>query len=60
MILSISAQTASKYFYYYKGKKYFLQLDKSSIAISSTNTDVARNFKTTTPIVENFTKILFE
>ncbi|PTT75835.1 MULTISPECIES: S8 family serine peptidase [unclassified Chryseobacterium] len=56
MILSISAQTASKYFYYYKGKKYFLQLDKSSIAISSTNTDVVRNFKTTTPIVENFTK----
>ncbi|SDQ65352.1 Por secretion system C-terminal sorting domain-containing protein [Chryseobacterium soldanellicola] len=54
MILGISAQ--SKYFYYYNGKKYFLQLDKSSIAISSSTTRLAKNLKPKTPIVESYTK----
>ncbi|WP_415325380.1 S8 family serine peptidase [Chryseobacterium sp. MMS23-Vi53] len=50
----MSAQ--SKYFYYYNGKKYFLQLDKSSIAISLNTDKIAKNLKAKTPIVESYTK----
>lgn len=54
MILSISAQ--SKYFYYYQNKKYFLELDKSSIAISSNTADLKNAFKAKTKVVESFTR----
>jgi len=54
MILGISAQ--SRYFYYYQGKKYFLQADKSSIAISTRTADASKTLKTKTPVVENFTR----
>ena len=54
MIIGMNAQ--SQYFYYYNGKKYPLQLDKSSIAITSTTTDATKMLKAKTPVVETFPK----
>ncbi|MDH6252107.1 subtilisin family serine protease [Chryseobacterium sp. H1D6B] len=56
MVGMIYGQKESKYFYYYKDKKYFLQLDKSSIAISSNTADIKNIFKAKTEVVESFTK----
>ncbi|MFZ4928638.1 S8 family peptidase [Chryseobacterium sp. Mn2064] len=41
----VYGQVESKYFYYYKDKKYYLQLDKSTIAISAGNDNIDKIFE---------------
>ena len=56
MIGMIYGQKESKYFYYYQNKKYFLQLDKSLIAISSNTADIKTVFKAKTEVFESTTR----